>query len=242
VRVSNNVIDVNIIEKATRKKVKRVKVVESDEPEMAVKGEGDQIAVFNEPAKVDAGARPQAAVDLNEVKKKRKARIEEQGGAESSQGEAPPAAEELQLPAVNGETTEGAGGRETEETQGTAGKAKKQTQNKAGGGAQQPEVTTPEEEIAQPPAATVQKGKKTEEAAGQAANQKKKQGASGSPSVERKDSDESGQKKKRKQNAGAQSQQKQRKQSAGQAAPQGKAKKGGRDKGNRQCDPAERKC
>jgi hypothetical protein len=254
--VVNNVIDVNDVERRTNRKVQRVRVVEADKPENAKARGGDEIAVFDKPALTEANAKPKDAVDVTEVKKKRKARLQEQGVTEESLG-------------ATGESTGGKAGKQTEETQSSKNK------NKAGATAVQPEVVTPEEQT-QGKRAKKSKGEQPEVVAPEQQQQKlptvKRGKVTQTEVVTPQDQQRQGKrlkkgnvqqgggqgggnaeqqrtKKKRvvprdqQPNAGEQVRKRKGNDNAGQPAQQGKAKKkAGGNKGKPQCDPAVAQC
>ena len=93
--VVNNVIDVDFIEKETKKEVKEVEVKPTDQPEQA-KVEGDAVAVFQGDVKEEADAKPAEVKDVEEVKQvqaKRKDKPTENAGEASTE---PPADEQQQ--------------------------------------------------------------------------------------------------------------------------------------------------
>ncbi len=71
--IVNNVIDVDVIERETRQKVKRKRVVESDRRGRIIERNGDEIEVFSRPVKAERSARPKAVEDIEKVRSERKA-------------------------------------------------------------------------------------------------------------------------------------------------------------------------
>ena len=74
--VVNTVIDINIIEKETGRKVRRIKARETDNPREA-RASGDQVTVFRGELRDEADAKPRRVRDAAEVRKVRRERNED---------------------------------------------------------------------------------------------------------------------------------------------------------------------
>jgi hypothetical protein len=73
-RIVNNVIDVDIVERDTRRRVRRARVVEADRPDRVGRRGDDEVAVFNRRVTREENARPRNARELREVREERRQR------------------------------------------------------------------------------------------------------------------------------------------------------------------------